>query len=237
MNKIKALLLLLVTIATATSCTYAQKQQLATNKTFPIQSFTSVEVNIVGNVIYNQSNNTSVRAEGNEELVNRLLVKEKNGKLEIDLQEKLNKKKKKKLTVYISSPTIEMIEMDGVGNFEMEGNVKTPNLEIDFEGVGNFKAMALESKAIEVEYEGVGNITLGGTTDFLDLTFTGVGSAKTQDLKAKKAIIKSDGVGNVKCYASESIDVENNSVGSVSYYGNPKIKNITNNALGKVRGR
>lgn len=237
MNKIKALLLLLVTCVTTTSCTYAQKQQEATNKTFPIGSFTSVDLDIVGNVIYNQSNNTSVRAQGDKVLVDKLIIKAENGKLKIDFSEKVRTKGKKELTVHVSSPSIEMIDVDGVGNFEMEGTVEADNFKIHFDGVGNFKALALQCKTIKIDAEGVGNITLGGVTDFIDLDAEGVGSVKTEQLKAKTAVVKSSGVGSVKCYASESIDISNSGVGSVSYYGNPKTKNINNSGIGKIRAR
>ncbi|NLC49238.1 MAG: hypothetical protein GX762_02575, partial [Bacteroidales bacterium] len=55
MKSLKVLLSTLMLLVIVTSCTYAQKQTF-TNKTYPIQSFTSVESDIVGNVIYTQSN-------------------------------------------------------------------------------------------------------------------------------------------------------------------------------------
>jgi len=234
MKNLKLLLSTLLLVVIATSCTLAQKREF-TNKTYTIQSFTSVESDVVGNVIYTQSNKVSARAEGDKELVDNLRITDKNGMLKIDNQRNLKSNGKKKLTIYISSPTIENIEIDGVGNWTLEGKVKADNLAIDFEGIGNLKALELQSKNIKASYEGVGNLTLGGTTDFLEITSESVGNINSEKLIAKKAIIRSSGVGSVKCYASESIDLTNNGVGSITYYGNPTVKNMNNSGIGKIR--
>ena len=217
MKNFKFLLSTLLLVVLTTSCTLAQKRTI-TNKTYPIHSFTMVESDIVGNVIYTQSNSVVVRAEGDEELVDNLRITEKDGVLKVFFydQQKTKKMNKKKLTVYLSSPSIEEIDVEGVGNWNMKGLVKADNLKIEFEGVGNFEALELQSTNIKASYEGVGSIN-------------------TQKLKAKKAVVKSEGVGSVKCYASESIDLNNSGVGSITYYGNPTLKNMNNSGIGKIR--
>ena len=117
----------------------------------------------------------------------------------------------------------------------MEGLVAANNLTIDFEGVGNFEAMNLECTNIKANYEGVGNLKLGGTTNYLEVSSEGVGNVNTQNLKAKNAVIRAEGVGSVKCSASESIDLKNSGVGSITYYGNPTVKNLSNSGIGKIR--
>lgn len=234
MKNFKALLSTMLLFVIITSCTLAQKREF-TEKNFPVESFTKVEVEIIGNIIYTQSSKVSVRAEGDKELVDKLLISVNKGVLKLDFEDKQKIKGKKKLTVYISSPAIEEIDMDGVGNFNMDGVVTAENLIIDFEGVGNFEAKQLQCTNLKASYEGVGNLLLGGTTNFLELTSEGVGSIDTQKLKAKNAIVKAEGVGSVKCYASESIDLTNSGVGSLTYYGNPTVKNLSNSGIGKIR--
>lgn len=224
----------LYVIVITTSCTFAQNKVLTT-KTFPLQSFTSVESDIVGNIIYTQSSKVSIQAEGDKELIDNLRVNEKNGVLKVTHVLKINIKNKKKLTLYISSPTIVSIDSDGVGNWVMKGKVKADNLKIEFDGVGNFEALDLESNKIKVDYEGVGNLSLGGSANFLVIESEGVGSVNAENMRAKNAIIKSSGVGSVKCYASESIDLTNSGVGSITYYGNPTVKNMKNTGVGKIK--
>lgn len=234
MKNLMLFLSALYVIVITTSCTFAQNKVLTT-KTFPLQSFTSVESDIVGNIIYTQSSKVSIQAEGDKELIDNLRVNEKNGVLKVTHVLKINIKNKKKLTLYISSPTIVSIDSDGVGNWVMKGKVKADNLKIEFDGVGNFEALDLESNKIKVDYEGVGNLSLGGSANFLVIESEGVGSVNTENMRAKNAIIKSSGVGSVKCYASESIDLTNSGVGSITYYGNPTVKNMKNTGVGKIK--
>ena len=224
--------LLLVVIATSSTCV---QKKVYTNKTYPVQSFSSVESEVVAKVIYTQSNEVSVRAEGDQDMIDNLTITESDGVLKINHIKKIRARNKKNLTIYISSPTIEAFEIEGVGNWIMEGKVKTDYLKINFEGVGNFEALDLESIGIYATYQGVGNLTLGGTTDLLEIKSEGVGSMNTQNLKAKNAVILSSGVGSIKCYSSESIDINNEGVGSITYYGNPTIKNLTNSGVGKIK--
>ncbi len=234
MKNLMLFLSALYVIVITTSCTFAQNKVLTT-KTFPLQSFTSVESDIVGNIIYTQSSKVSIQAEGDKELIDNLRVNEKNGVLKVTHVLKINIKNKKKLTLYISSPTIVSIDSDGVGNWVMKGKVKADNLKIEFDGVGNFEALDLESNKIKVDYEGVGNLSLGGSANFLVIESEGVGSVNAENMRAKNAIIKSSGVGSVKCYASESIDLTNSGVGSITYYGNPTVKNMKNTGVGKIK--
>lgn len=234
MKNLKLFLSALYVIVITTSCTFAQNKVLTT-KTFPLQSFTSVESDIVGSIIYTQSSKVSIQAEGDKELIDNLRVNEKNGVLKVTHVLKINIKNKKKLTLYISSPTIVSIDSDGVGNWVMKGKVKADNLKIEFDGIGNFEALDLESNKIKVDYEGVGNLSLGGSANFLVIESEGVGSVNAENMRAKNAIIKSSGVGSVKCYASESIDLTNSGVGSITYYGNPTVKNMKNTGVGKIK--
>lgn len=234
MKHLKVLLLAILLVVVAVSCTFAQKK-VFTNKSYPVQSFTSVKFDAVANVVYTQSSKVSVRAEGDKEMMDKLRITEKDGFLKIVHEGKNKKKNKKNLTIYINSPSIETVNIRGVGNWNLKGKIKADNLKIDFEGVGNFEALELESNNIKVSYKGVGSLVLGGTTDFLEMKSEGVGSINTQKLLAKKAVIISSGVGSVKCHASESIDLQNNGVGSITYYGNPAIKNINNSGVGKIK--
>lgn len=236
MKNLKLLLSALFIIIIASSCTYAQKKA-STNKTFPIQSFSSVKSEVIGNVIYTQSKNVSARAEGDKEMVDNLIITDRNGELKIyhDSKFSTKNKSKKNLTIYLSSPSINEIDVEGVGNWNMKGIVKADNLKIDFEGVGNFEALELQSHNIIASYEGVGNLILGGTTDFVEVKSEGVGNINTQKLIAKDATVSSSGIGSIKCYASNSVDINNNGVGSITYYGNPTVKNIKNSGVGGIK--
>ena len=93
------------------------------------------------------------------------------------------------------------------------------------------------SNGFFVSDNGVGNIALKGSADNLEIESEGVGNINTRDLKAQHVKVSSEGVGNISCYASGSIDIKSEGVGNVSYYGNPELKTIIKNGVGRVSGK
>lgn len=222
---------------TFTSCTM-QAQNRISSETYRVSSFNAIVSNSVGNIHFSQGSSTSVRAEGNQETIDNLRISVKDGKLVIDMAKRPFKRfnlGRKKLDIYISSPTLSVLQMNGVGNVTLEGNINTPQLEIISDGVGNLKAEELSCENITIDSEGVGNITLAGKTNSLSISSDGVGNVHAEELIAKNATVTSDGIGNVSFYASESMDVSSDGVGNVTYYGNPKNKNITKDGVGKLK--
>lgn len=235
MNNFKNILsITLLLVVGVTSCTFAGKREI-TEKDYPtIESFTSVKSDIIANIEYKQSDIVKVRVKGDKKLVENLMVSETDGVLNLYSVKKLSTKGQKRMTVYISSPTLEKVDMRGVGNFVLNGFIEAETLTVNFEGVGNFEGMDLKSNTIKATYRGVGNLKLGGKADLLELRSGGVGNVDTKELKAKDVVVKAEGVGSVKCYASESIDLTNNGVGSITYFGNPVVDNLTNSGVGKI---
>ncbi len=215
-----------------------QSENSTIAKKFNVANFSAIETGIVGSVIFTQSNVTGVTAEGDENLVNRLIVTVEDDELKLSL--KANSKikirnKRPKLTIKISSPNLYKIDSDGVGNITLEGVVKTENLHIDSEGVGNIRASQLECDQLTVESEGVGNIRLKGKGRVAKYTLNGVGNIDTSDFIAEEVIVHSSGVGNVKCYASKNIELYSNGVGGIVYYGKPNIKALDKSGVGSIK--
>ena len=221
----------------ATSCALNAQQRI-TSKTFNVSTFEAIESNSVANIHFFQGTSTSLRAEGYKDLIDRLNVNVRNGKLIIEMPKntfKNNNLKNKKLDIYISSPTLNLIEMKGVGNFLFEKAFNSPKLEIVSDGVGNLKADNLNCGHIFIRSHGVGNIDLAGKAKNMTISSDGVGNIKAKKLVAQHASVNLSGVGNVAFNCSESMDVELSGVGNAIYYGNPKIKNMSRDGVGKIK--
>lgn len=213
-------------------------QQRITSRNFNVPAFNAIESNTVGNIVFSQSANTSVVAEGDKEMIDALNVSVKNNVLVINLRENFFKRirrRNRKLDFRISSPNLQRIESDGVGNITLRGKVRTPGLEISSNGVGNLTADNLECDRLTIDSDGVGNVTVAGRSNYLTINSDGVGNVKAEKLFTKYADVTSDGVGNVNFHASESMDVSSDGIGNVTYYGNPKTKNIRKDGIGKLR--
>ncbi len=207
-------------------------------KNFNVGSFSAIETDIVGNIFFTQSDETSVTAEGDENLVNRLIITVKEDELKLRMRSNVKIKfrnKRPKLTVKVSSPNLYRIDSDGVGNITLEGVVTTENLHIDSDGVGNIRALQLECDQLTIESEGVGNIRLNGKGRLAEYELNGVGGIDTSDFIAEEVIVHSAGVGNIECYASKNIELYGSGVGSIVYYGEPNIKALNKSGVGSIK--
>lgn len=243
MKTIKSTLLVaFMALFSAYSCAQSSKtteKNRVLSRTFQVSNFTAINSETVGNIQITQSPNHSLRAEGDAILVENLEASVKNGKLILKTKdERLFKKRRNrnsKLTIYISMPQLQLVERDGVGNILIKGIMNAPSITISNEGVGNIEAENLISNSVKITSEGVGNIKLAGKCETLSIESEGVGNVRTERLLAKKATVQCEGVGNVHFYASEAMKIEAEGIGNVVYYGNPPIKNIDKEGLGKVK--
>ncbi|MDO5664060.1 MAG: head GIN domain-containing protein [Bacteroidia bacterium] len=218
-----------------TACAQSKK---TISRNYDISSFNAISADIVGNVIFTQSSTTSVSAEGEEEMVNNLIIKVENNTLKLSKKKNLKRifgnRKATRLVVKISSPNLNRIESDGVGNITLNGVVKTDNLYIKSDGVGNISASQLECRQLTIDSDGVGNTRLKGKGQFAEYKSDGVGNIDTREYIAEDVIVKLSGVGSIKCYASKNIELSGSGVGSITYYGNPNIKALNKSGIGKI---
>ncbi len=221
-----------------TSCIATNGQSRHATDQFDVTPFTAIESSVVANIEIRQSSNTSVTAEGSERLLDILEVRMDNGKLVLDMEDRHLKKLKgnaDKLIISITTPTLSEIDFEGVGNIEIHGTFSMPELIIDSEGVGNFKANNLDVEFIRISSEGVGNTTLGGKADRVEISSEGVGNVNASKLVSRSTTVSSEGVGNVSCHASEYLKIRSDGIGGVTYYGNPAETDFFKNGIGKIK--
>lgn len=223
-------------LLTAVSSSCAQSR--ITKDQFEVSNFTAIESSIVGNINISQSPRTGVIAEGDEDLLDILEVRMENNTLVLNMSERNIKRfnnRKEKLDITITTPTLTYVNMEGVGNLNIEGVFETPELIIDSEGVGNMKALNINAGFVKIESEGVGNITVAGRSDEVEITSEGVGNIDAGDLVSLSTIAVSEGIGNVSCHATGYLRAVSEGIGNITYYGNPKQTDLSKNGIGKIR--
>lgn len=234
---------IMLSLMSMSSCANAQNNNGRDGKTtvrnYAAKPFDVIDAETVANIVFVQATETTVRAEGNERMIDNISITFEEDKLKIRMKDKSIFKGKRKeeanLTIYISSPKLVKIKQEGVGTFTLKDKVEVGNLEIDFEGVGNFVTDNLICSNLKIDYEGVGNIKLAGSAINAKYNSEGVGSLSAENFDVEHLIVRASGVGSVKCRASKTIDVSSDGVGSVTYWGNPEVKNLSKNGVGKIK--
>ncbi len=169
---------------------------------YEAQPFAKIEMEGVGNIIYTQADQYSIRAEGDSTLIAHTVLKFEDDCLKID--QTTTKNNKGSVNYYISAPTLTRVESDGVGSFEAKQAVNFANdFEFDSEGVGSVKISDLTCKNLKFHQEGVG--------------------ASELKVKCQKAVVSSEGVGACKIeIVADSLDLTNEGVGACKVKGHVK---------------
>ena len=115
------ILSLIVLLGASLNACMAKDNQ--TSETRNISGYTSIRIDGVATVRFTQGDTWSCRIEGKAEELDRLTTTVKNGTLIID-QRKEGKREQniQGTTLYLSAPTLDEVEIDGVGN----SNAKNP---------------------------------------------------------------------------------------------------------------
>jgi len=124
------------------------------------------------------------------------------------------------------------VDVSGAGSIKSSG-LETEKLYIDLSGAGSLDIASLFANELVVRLSGAGSTVISGKVKGQDITLSGAGSYQAPDLESETAIFEMSGIGSATLWATETLDVRISSVGSLFYYGNPRvIQNIS--GLGKV---
>lgn len=103
------------------------------------------------------------------------------------------------------------------------------------EGAGSVELNNLAGDSVDIGFQGAGRLAAKGRVKVLKLNAQGVGDVDTRALLAERANVTFEGIGAVKVYASERLDAVVQGMGSLNYYGNPRVINKTVEGIGSVK--
>ena len=204
-------------------------------KKYSVPAFNKIENQASAHIIFTQDNTIKVEADGPDNYIPHLVIMVKDSTLSINLDK--NKFKNSKINLSITCPDLRYIKQQGIGSIYLKDSMKLTELSIRAEGVGSIEADALTARSISVSQEGVGSINLKGQTKHATYYLEGVGSLKAKDMIASDVIVEQNGVGSISCYASGTISISAQGVGSVNYYGNPQVTKLNKSGIGSVKSK
>ncbi len=198
-----------------------------------ISAFSKLVVHGVFNLYLSQGDQEALRIEADEETLGKIIIENTGDRLLIELEEGFELFDREQINIYLTITDIDSFEFEGVGNIKTETILRLTDLDIKGDGVGNTK-LELEADRIDAEFNLVGNVTLSGNVETINLKNNGLGNVNASDLKAQYMTLNSNGIGNVEVYCEKEISITANGIGKVTYDGNPEVKNLNRNGIGKV---
>lgn len=162
-----------------------------------VSAFSSIRLEGVGNIVFTQSSECRFQIEGVSSYIKQYNISVKGKELVItQVDNQSNKKKKQKVTFYVSAPDLSKVIIEGVGNFNAPNTLSVKNMVFKLEGVGNFMAKDLKCGILRLDLEGVGNLNLGVDCKKVEANLEGVGNI-TLSGSADIVRIAKEGTGKI----------------------------------------
>lgn len=210
------------------------KSDSNTSKTYDISEFTSLNLELIGEVFYEQSDSAYLNVSGSSILIEALKVSDDKRELSIELRNKRKFTGKKKLVVRVGSPHLTKVNFESVGTLHIKNNFIGDELSINNKGVGEIIIDDCQVEKFNLISKSVGSIKIKGTSNLTYINSVGLGEIDASEFKSKRVKVVSEGMENLSVYSEESIDITMKGLGNINYYGNPADVKTDISKLGKV---
>lgn len=178
-----------------------------------VAPFSAVEASGAMNVTVDVGAAQSVRVTGSDAFVDNVRTEVVDGRLKLSMRHSSDMHLNGKTQVLITVPALRAFQMSGVGDIRLQH-------------VGG--------DALDVTFGGAGSLRADGHVKSLRLHVGGVGDVDTRGLQAEDADVDLGGVGSAKVTATGRLDASVGGVGSLTYYGHPKVLHTSGGGLGSI---
>ena len=220
----------LTTIAAATivmafpSCRKTLVDGPSVTRTYNVTGFNGVNENIDAEVHYTQDKNYKVEIYAQSDIQNDIETPVVDGELRLQFRKFTNWTRHNKIIVYVSSPDVKSLGVNGSGSVHVSAPIQSNNLKLKVNGSGSVNISSFEGQSITSDISGSGRITVsGGTTTTSDLRISGSGDIDMLGLYAQNVNAQISGSGTATVNVSNSLDVRISGSGRVYYRGTPSV--------------
>jgi hypothetical protein len=165
---------------------------------------------------------SDLRIEGDDNIVDRLIVERHGDELEIRTPNRTNLRPNRPLRYRIGVASLDGVDLAGSGRIEAAG-VNADAFSVDVAGSGEVVIGGLRASSVDLDIAGSGTATLDGRADAVSVDIAGSGTADVGELDARTANVSVAGSGDTTLRVSDRLDVDIMGSGDVSYYGDPTV--------------
>lgn len=169
-----------------------------------VAPFRALNSDAVAEITLIQDSAASLEIKGYENIVPLIRTSVENGELMIETKNHIRIIGKQHVEVIVHAPSLDKLELHGVGNISSQGNFNFGKIEMNLSGVGSIDVSGQATTAI--------------------LTTSGAGSIHCKNLLSDSTLAVTSGVGSIECNAIKFLKATVSGVGSITYTGNPVVE-------------
>ena len=233
------MLILLAIVAICASCKYNGHKIKGNGRVItqskPIGDIRGVDLHSSFDVVLIEGNPSNIRMEGEENILPHIRLHVVNGILNIESDDNVWLRPKKKVKIFVTSPSFNRIENTGSGDITSETKISSDTkLHIDLTGSGNLK-LDVDAPEVDATVTGSGGIKLSGETQKFRGEVTGSGDIRAMDLLAEESNVQVTGSGNIDTYSSVKIVASISGSGDIRYKGGAQVVTSSDSGSGDLR--
>jgi len=184
-------------------------------KTFNVADFDGIVCNVPCNIIYSMDA-TGVTVDGPDNVIENLMIFTEDRTLNIKY-DKYRFRNLKKLDIYVSSRTLQRLNVNGAVDFKAMKGVGADNFEAEINGAADMEISGLIAGRISIEVNGAADAEIKGLKcDSIAVTINGAGDCSLSGT-AGKADLNINGAGeiDIKHLVAETVNSSIHGVGSI----------------------
>jgi hypothetical protein len=195
-------------------------------KDIAVKSFDQLTASGVFSLQLSQGDKEALKIEGEDNLIDLIIVKNDGASLEISMKKDVDINTKKKMTVYVTFKNLKSMYLSMVGGTSSDEQLKFGDLKFKNQSVGSVN-LDMTLQTLNLENESVGTLKLKGSADNAVIKSNSVGSVMAGDFVVQKMEIDNNGVGSATVNAEKELRVSDSFLGKVNNKGNATVKKRT----------
>ncbi len=205
------------------------------SETRSVGEFTAVSLDGIGTLNVRYAELPTVTIEAEPDALELVTTDVENGSLRIGTTLKSNKvlSLKHPPVFTVGLPLLRELHLRSAGRAVVQGNGMGEDLLMTMDGAGEIRLEEAELKRLRARIAGAGSIRGSGTAEIQDIEISGTGNYSGSDLTGEAIAVIITGAGRAKVNATRLLDVTISGIGSVSYHGNPEVRQNVG-GLGRV---
>ena len=175
--------------------------------------FTSINVRGAINVTVERGAAQSVTVRGDDKFLRNLSSEVVGGELRLSTRDDSSKSTRGEQLVIVTMPALRAFSAEGAGEIKLKD---------------------VRGERFDITYRGAGSMNVSGEVKTFYMKAEGVGEVDARALLADNVDVNFRGVGDVRVFARNRLDAKVQGIGSLTYYGKPRIVNKSASGLGSV---
>jgi MFS family permease len=200
-----------------------------------VSDFNRVRLEIPADLEIQQGSAEALTVSGEDNLLPLLLTEVSGGELAIRFKPFTNARPTEPIKITLTVKDLEELDLSSSGDVLIHP-ITTGDFKLGLYSSGNIEIEEIQAEQVRADISSSGEVLVKGSARQLDLNISSSGSFQAEDLQVQDAEVNLSSSGEATIWVLENLDVAISSSGTITYYGNPRIKQ-NNTSSGRLISR